>query len=128
MDCPPSVSLVSEAVVRAADAVLVPVIPSTLSIRTLEQIREFVAEHGRGRTELLPFLSMVDRRKTLHLELCERCLADPGFLRTVIPSASVVERMGLTRAPVAATLPSQPVATAFAALWQEIAAKLRLIP
>jgi hypothetical protein len=38
----------------------------------------------------------------------------------------VVERMGLTRAPVAATLPSQPVATAFAALWQEIAAKLRV--
>ena len=126
MDCPPSVSLVSEAVVRAADAVLVPVIPSTLSIRTLEQIREFVVEHGRGHTELLPFLSMVDRRKAMHLELCELCLADPGFLRTVIPSASVVERMGLTRAPVAATLPSQPVAQAFAALWQEIAAKLRV--
>jgi len=125
MDCPPSVSLVSEAVVRAADAVLVPVIPSTLSIRTLEQIREFVVEHGRGHTELLPFLSMVDRRKAMHLELCERCLADPSFLRTVIPSASVVERMGLTRTPVAATLPSQPVAQAFAALWQEIAAKLR---
>ncbi len=126
MDCPPSVSLVSEAVVRAADAVLVPVIPSTLSIRTLEQIRGFVAEHGRGRTELYPFLSMVDRRKAMHLELCERCLADPGFLRTVIPSASVVERMGLARAPVAATLPSQPVAKAFAALWQEIAARLRV--
>jgi len=126
MDCPPSVSLVSEAVVRAADAVLVPVIPSTLSIRTLEQIREFVVEHGRGHTELLPFLSMVDRRKAMHLELCERCLADPDFLRTVIPSASVVERMGLTRAPVAATLPTQPVAQAFAALWQEVAARLRV--
>jgi len=128
MDCPPSVSLVSEAVVRAADAVLVPVIPSTLSMRTLEQIRGFVAEHGRGRAELLPFLSMVDRRKWMHLDLCERCLADPSFLRTVIPSASVVERMGLTRTPVAATLPSQPVAQAFASLWQEIAAKLRVGP
>jgi chromosome partitioning protein len=128
MDCPPSVSLVSEAVVRAADAVLVPVIPSTLSIRTLEQIRAFVAEHGHGRTELLPFLSMVDRRKAMHLELCESCLADATFLRTVIPSASVVERMGLTRAPVAATQPSQAVAMAFAALWQEIASKLRVGP
>jgi len=125
LDCPPSVSLVSEAVVRAADAVLVPVIPSTLSMRTLEQIRDFVTEHGRGRTTLLPFLSMVDHRKRMHLDLCESCLADPGFLRTVIPSASVVERMGLTRAPVAATLPSQPVAKAFAELWEEVAARMR---
>jgi cellulose biosynthesis protein BcsQ len=125
LDCPPSVSLVSEAVVRAADAVLVPVIPSTLSMRTLEQIREFVTEHGRGRTTLLPFLSMVDQRKRMHLDLCESCLADPSFLRTVIPSASVVERMGLTRAPVAATLPSQPVAKAFAELWEEVAARMR---
>ena len=69
---------------------------------------------------------MVDRRKAMHLELCESCLADASFLRTVIPSASVVERMGLTRAPVAATQPSQPVAIAFAALWQEVAARLRL--
>lgn len=126
IDCPPSVSLVSEAVVRASDAVLTPVIPSTLSMRTLEQVRDFVAEHGRCRTELLAFLSMVDRRKRMHLDLCEHCLADGAFLRTVIPSASVVERMGLTRAPVAATLPSQPVAKAFATLWDEIASRLRV--
>jgi chromosome partitioning protein len=128
IDCPPSVSLVSEAVVRAANAVLTPVIPSTLSMRTLEQVRGFVDKHGRHRTELLPFLSMVDRRKRMHLDLCDRCLADGSFLRTVIPSASVVERMGLTRAPVAATLPSQPVAKAFAALWNEIANRLRIGP
>jgi len=128
IDCPPSVSLVSEGVVRATDAVLTPVIPSTLSMRTLEQVRTFVADHGRNRTVVLPFLSMVDRRKRMHLDLCDRCLADPAFLRTVIPSASVVERMGLTRAPVAATLPSQPVAKAFAALWDEIAGRLRIRP
>ena len=34
LDCPPSVSLVSEAVFHAADALLVPLIPTTLSIRT----------------------------------------------------------------------------------------------
>lgn len=128
IDCPPSVSLVSEAVVRASDGVLTPVIPSTLSMRTLEQVRGFVLEHGRSRTELLAFLSMVDRRKRMHLDLCDHCLADRVFLRTVIPSASVVERMGLTRAPVAATLPSQPVAKAFAALWDEIAVRLRVPP
>jgi cellulose biosynthesis protein BcsQ len=119
LDCPPSISLVSETVVTTVDAVLVPVIPSTLSMRTLHQVRAFVAEHDRG-AEVLPFLSMVDRRKKMHTELALTCLADPAFLTTAIPSASVVEKMGLTRAPVAATLPSQPAARAFAALWLEI--------
>jgi cellulose biosynthesis protein BcsQ len=128
IDCPPSVSLVSEAVVRASDGVVVPVIPSTLSMRTLQQVRQFVGEYGRSRTRLLPFLSMVDRRKRMHNELRDACLADPSFLRTSIPTASVVERMGVTRAPVAATLPSQPAARAFEALWDEIAHELRIGP
>jgi cellulose biosynthesis protein BcsQ len=119
LDCPPSVSLVSEAVITTADAILVPVIPSTLSMRTLHQVRAFVAETN-DRAVVLPFLSMVDRRKKMHTELALACLADPAFLTTAIPSASVVEKMGLTRAPVAATLPSQPAARAFTALWREI--------
>jgi len=123
LDCPPSVSLVSETVVQTVDAVLVPVIPSTLSMRTLHQVRAFVDEHGRC-AEVLPFLSMVDLRKKMHNELGLACLADPAFLTVAIPSASVVEKMGLTRAPVAATLPSQPAARAFAALWREIRDRL----
>jgi len=124
LDCAPSVSLVSEAVLRASDALLVPVIPSTLSMRTLDQVRSFVASQTRRQPLLLPFLSMVDRRKRLHRETTGACLADSSFLRTTIPFASVVERMGLTRAPVAATLPSQPAAKAFAALWHEIRERL----
>ena len=125
IDCPPSVSLVSEAVVRASDGVMAPVIPSTLSIRTLDLVRSVVKDVGRSRTKLLPFLSMVDRRKRLHRDLLDQCLADENFLRTTIPTASVVERMGLTRAPVAATLPSQPAAKAFRSLWLEVADRLR---
>src|SRR5206468_5099199 len=41
LDCPPSISLASESVFGAADALLVPVIPSTLSSRTLRQLAEF---------------------------------------------------------------------------------------
>jgi len=127
IDCPPSVSAVSEAVLRAADALIVPVIPTTLSMRTLEQVRTFVTTAGKHQPTL-PFLSMVDRRKRIHLDTCEECLADDGFLRTMIPSASVVERMGVTRAPVAATLPSQPAAKAFGELWREIAERLCIGP
>ena len=126
IDCPPSVSLVSEAVIRAADALVVPVIPTTLSMRTLDQVRDFVQGTGKHQPQLLPFLSMIDRRKRMHLDTREACLADEEFLRTAIPSASVIERMGLTRAPVAATLPSQPAAKAFSALWREIAERIQI--
>lgn len=128
IDCPPSVSAVSEAVLRAADALIVPVIPTTLSMRTLEQVRVFVGSAGKHQPQLLPFLSMVDRRKRIHLDTRDLCLSDGEFLRTAIPSASVVERMGVTRAPVAATLPSQPAAKAFGELWGEIAERLQIGP
>ncbi len=125
LDCPPSVSLVTEAVLRAADVVLAPVVPTTLSLRTLGQVRRLVDEAGGDRPPtVVPFLSMVDRRKRLHLDTVGDCLDDPAFLRTPIPSASIVERMGVVRAPVAATLPSQPVAKAFAELWAELAERL----
>lgn len=125
LDCAPSVSLVTEAVLRAADAVLVPVVPTTLSLRTLTQVRRVVGEVGsRRRPLVVPFLSMVDRRKRLHNEAVAECLADPDFLRTQIPSASAVERMGVVRAPVAATLPSQPAARAFGELWHELEQRL----
>ena len=38
LDTPPSLSLVSENVLRASDVVLVPLIPTVLSVRTFEQL------------------------------------------------------------------------------------------
>ena len=65
LDCPPSISLASESVFGAADALLVPVIPTTLSSRTLHQLSEFL-EDQESRPLLLPYFSMVDSRKRLH--------------------------------------------------------------
>ncbi|MEY3787884.1 MAG: hypothetical protein RLZ75_2091, partial [Pseudomonadota bacterium] len=45
LDCPPSISLLSEAVFAATDILLTPIIPTTLSLRTLEQLKVFIAEH-----------------------------------------------------------------------------------
>jgi cellulose biosynthesis protein BcsQ len=121
IDCPPSVSLTSESIACSADVLLVPVIPSTLSLRTLEQVRRFVADVAASPPQLLPFLSMVDRRKRLHREVCDHFGGGAdGFLETTIPFASLVERMGLTRAPVTATHPAAPPARAFADLWHEV--------
>ena len=126
LDCPPSVSLASESVLRAADALLLPVIPTTLSLRSLEQVRSFARKVGRRRLLVLPFLSMVDRRKAMHREILERCRADGSFLRSVIPAASVVEKMGLHRAPLLAYAPASEAANAFAGLWDEVAVRIAL--
>ena len=46
LDCPPSISLVSENVMHASDTLLVPLVPATLSLRTFDQLTRFVAERG----------------------------------------------------------------------------------
>ena len=95
LDCPPSVSLVSEAVFHAADALVVPLIPTTLSLRTYQQLRVFRDDEKLGDLALMPFFSMVDRRKSLHREVVDCFPEDhPEALGVPIPYASVVERMG----------------------------------
>ena len=116
LDCPPSISLVSESVFTAADLLLVPLVPSTLSARTYEQLRAFLAAGPQPAPEVLAFFSMFDRRKKLHKELMETLPAAAA----AIPSASPVELMGVRRAPLVATQPRHPAAVAYAALWDEL--------
>ena len=124
LDCPPSISLASESVFGAADALLVPVIPTTLSSRTLQQLSTFLAGQSSP-PALLPYFSMVDGRKRLHREVMTDLRSEwPGLFETVIPSASVIERMGPERAAVGAFAPSSAPARAFAHRWGEVAARL----
>jgi chromosome partitioning protein len=125
LDCPPSISLVSEAVFRAADLLLVPVIPTTLSVRTLEQLDQFCREHNQRAARILPFFSMVDRRKSLHRELLEELPRNwPSLLQASIPYASDVEKMGLKRQPLLLYAGRSPAATAYRDLWRELAGYL----
>jgi cellulose biosynthesis protein BcsQ len=126
LDCPPSISLVSESVFAAAGLLLVPLVPSTLSVRTLEQLRGFLDGASAPRPDVLAFFSMVDRRKRLHRDLVASLpSAMPGIAAAGIPNASAVELMGVDRAPLVVTHPRSPAARAYAALWDEIAATSR---
>jgi chromosome partitioning protein len=124
LDCPPGITLSSEAVFRTADALLVPTIPTTLSVRTLGQLANFLATDDAP-PAVLPFVSMFDRRKALHRDLLERLEhSQPRFLQAAIPNASAVERMGLQRAPLGEFAPRTAAAQAFHELWTEIATHL----
>jgi cellulose biosynthesis protein BcsQ len=86
----------------------------------------FASRAGRRDLAVLPFLSMVDRRKAMHREILERCHADPRFLEATVPAASVVEKMGLHRAPLMTYAGASEAAQAFAALWDELAKRMAL--
>jgi chromosome partitioning protein len=126
LDCPPSVSLVSESIFEAADVLLVPIIPATLSSRTFEQIERLLSYDGAGGIQVMAFFSMVDKRKHLHREVMERLKDEQpaAVLETAIPMAADVERMGSRRLPLAEFAPRSPAARAYAALWDEIQGRL----
>jgi len=129
VDCAPSISLVSESMFTAADLLLVPIIPATLSVRTFEQLQRFLARAPEPVPGVLAFLSMVDRRKTLHRELAASLPARvPTVADVAIPSASVIERMGVERAPVVTTKPRSASAQAYRELWQRVRADLDGLP
>ena len=124
LDCPPSVSLVSENVLHAADVIVVPLIPTTLSVRTLDQLQEFVGEFKGHKPAILAFFSMVDRRKKLHREITERLSAERAEVaQTTIPALSVIETMSVERAPVSVFAPASSAAKAYRSLWAELASR-----
>ena len=121
LDCPPSVSLVSENVLRAADVLLVPLIPATLSLRTYDQLTRFVADAPRPQPEIVAFFSMADRRKRLHREVIDTIARDRGRIAdTVVPSMALIEQMAERRAPVPAFAPTSRAAKCYEQLWAEV--------
>ena len=124
LDCPPSISLVSESVFEAANVLLVPIIPATLSSRTFQQLRDVVAA-GAASPRVMAFFSMVDRRKRLHRDVIASLAADHGeLLHVAIPSASDVERMGERRTVLERFASRGRAAEAYRALWHEIDERL----
>lgn len=121
LDCPPGLTETSEQVMRAADLIVVPVIPSPLSERALAEVEAHLG--GKGKVPLLPVHSMVDRRRKLHAEALER---HPDW--PVIPMASVVETMAARRAPVGAFAGRTAGGKAFADLWRAIEKRLAKPP
>jgi chromosome partitioning protein len=120
LDCPPSISLLSENVLHAADLLLVPLIPTTLSVRTLDQLTDFIEGFDGKRPMILAFMSMVDRRKRLHREIAEGLPAQRADVAaTAIPALSAIERMSVQRAPVTASAPRSQAARHYRNLWQE---------
>lgn len=121
LDTPPSLSLVSENVLHAADVVAVPLIPTVLATRTFDQLTGFLAGLDGRPPRVHAFFSMVDRRKALHRQIMAALPRErAGISATAIPALSLIEQMAVRRAPLPAFAPGSPATRAYRALWGEL--------
>jgi chromosome partitioning protein len=125
IDCPPNITALSENILKNSDAVLVPVIPTTLSARTYEQLRKFFIEEKFDHKKLHPFFSMVERRKSMHIDTLEVFpKIHPECINISIPYNAEVEKMGEYMAPIVQKYPYAEASQNFVKLWKKIKQKL----
>ncbi len=121
LDCPPTINILAENIFNAADYLLVPLIPTTLSLRTHLQLLDFLKDNNYKRKNIFTFLSMVDQRKRLHQELSTAMPEKlKGALPVAIPYLSQVEQMGTNREPVPVFAPHSRATEAYKELWAEL--------
>lgn len=120
LDCPPGISLLHDNIFNAADWILMPNIPTTLSIRSYETVATYFEENGLDTSKIKCFFSMVDHRKNLHHEVIQEFYKDKFFLKNYIPYLSDVEKMGQHRQPVFEFANSSYAAQCFRDLWSEV--------
>jgi chromosome partitioning protein len=125
IEYPPGITLAIENVLRGTDVVLVPIVPSVLSLRSYDQLAAYLSADRKLRTWVLGFLSMVDRRKKGHRELCQRLpLERTGVMRQDIPASVLVENMPASRAPLIASHDHSTPSSPYRQLWDELQARL----
>ena len=121
LDCPASISLLAENVLNTVDYTLVPLIPTTLSVRTYLQLLSFCKQKNIDSGRIYTFFSMVDRRKKMHLSLMEKVSRKfSTALNSDIPYLSIIEQMGIYREPVGAFSPNSTASKAYQRLWQNL--------
>ena len=125
IDSPPTLSSISKNIFKASDVVIIPTIPTILSIRTYNQIINYFKNYTKNRY-ILTFLSMVDKRKKMHLEISKKILQLPKkqILKTPIYNSTIIEKMGEELSPVEIFAPYSESSKLYTQLWQEIEEKL----
>ena len=118
-DCPPVLNEVSAQVIRAADLIIVPLPPSPLSRRALETVVFTVEDSRKNHPPILPVLSMMDMRRTLH-----RAVRDGNPTWPAVPLAAAIEQCAVRQEPVGVFAPKSVAARSFAQLWTAIERKL----
>lgn len=120
LDCPPNITLLSENIFQAADILLIPLIPTTLSILSFEKLLDFFKSTGIDKKKLYLFFSMAEKRKKMHVDMMAGFAGRKRVLSQSIPFLADVEKMGIFRKPVLEIAPGSPASKAYRIMWREI--------
>ena len=120
LDCPPGISLLHENIFNAANWILMPNIPTTLSINSFETVMEYFKNNELDTDKIKCFFSMVDHRKNLHHEVMQQFYKDKLFFKSYIPYLSDVEKMGVHQQPLFEYAGNSYAAQCFRDLWKEV--------
>ena len=120
IDSPPGISLLHDNIFNAADWILLPNIPTTLSIRSYDTVANYFTEQEFDKSKLRCFFNMVDSRKNLHHETMAFFNKDNLFFKNYIPYLSDIEKMGLNEAPLETFARNSFAAKCYRDLWKEI--------
>ena len=121
LDCPVTIGILAENILNAADCTLVPMIPTTLSVRTYNQLLAFCKKKRYDVAKIYPFFSMVDRHKKMHKDLMLSVSRKyRGVLKSFVPYLAQIEKMGIYRAPVAVSAPESLASKSYQNLWSKV--------
>lgn len=121
LDCPVTISILAENIFNAADFILVPLIPTTLSLRTHGQLLSFCKKKNFDAGRIYIFFSMVDRHKKMHRDLIATAPKMlNGVLEEHIPYLAQVEKMGVHREPVVRFSPGSAASRSYQNLWGKV--------
>jgi len=120
IDCPPGLSVLHDNIFHAADFIIVPNIPTTLSMRSYDTVLAYFRQNNLDESKIKSFFSMVDHRKNLHNEVLHEYHKNKTFFKNYIPYLSDVEKMGQRLAPVPTFASSSYASQCYRDLWKEI--------
>ncbi len=120
IDSPPSASVLSKYLLYISDIVLIPLIPTVLSLRTYNMLKSEIADK-KSRNKIFTFFSMVDKRKKMHNVIMEDIRKnEDNLLDVAIPYSAVTEKMGVERVPVQVIEPKSTASSAYNKLWKAL--------
>lgn len=127
LDCPPGLSYLAETVFKTADVLLIPLIPTTLSLRAYNRLVNFLIENKPPHLQVVPFFTMLEARNAIHSAISKNVGEKHEiFLDTAIPHSTIIEAMGVKRSPIFTYAKDSPEADAYRQLWQEIKTRTRV--
>ncbi|MBF0126925.1 MAG: ParA family protein [Magnetococcales bacterium] len=121
VDCPPGIGLVAENIFHLSNILLVPLIPTPLSLRAYNRLVQFLVKRRSNKLHVLPFFNMINEHKPIHRVVTRNVFGKhPIFMQSTIPESNIIEAMGVKRSPIFSYARESQEATAYRNLWNEI--------